>query len=667
MTNIEHPLLSLVACAAVLLPAGVALGDIVLPHVIGNNMVLQRQIEMPIWGWAAAGETVTVQLGPNAAKATADATGAWMVRLPAMEAGGPYEMTVSGRNTIKLTNILVGEVWLCSGQSNMRWPLNAASDGKEAVAGAELPKMRLFQVPLRSAGQPVADVNASWAPCQPATAARFSAVGFHFGRMLHKELKVPVGLIDAGWSGSRIEPWVPPQGFASVREFPDLTGDITQVRRDYVETFDRELATLEAWARGARAALADGRPLPLQPAAWPLDEKAMNYQIQLTAGRATEIYNGMIHPLVPFGIRGAIWYQGESNVTAWPLIHYSIPDGGLTYALKMKALVQGWRAVWGEGDFPFYYVQIAPCKGYPPGAVPEFWEAQTAAMSIKNTGMAVTTDIGVLDNIHPPNKRDVGKRLALWALAKTYGRADVVCSGPQYKSLAGEGNKARLAFEHVGGGLASRDGKPLTWFTVAGEDRKFVAARAEIAGDAVVVWSDAVATPAAVRFAWDNEAMPNLMNKEGLPTIPFRTDAWEKPVPKATGTPAENARRAADLLAENAKRPGVVTTASGLQYLVLKAGDGPTPTRQNQIKVHYTLTRLDGAKVESSYDQNEPATPPPYATVPGLREALTAMKVGSKWRVFVPPALAYGERGNGPAIGPNTLLIYEIELLAILR
>jgi len=233
-------------------------------------------------------------------------------------------------------------------------------------------------------------------------------------------------------------------------------------------------------------------------------------------GQPSSIYNGMIHALVPFAIRGAIWYQGESNN----------PDGML-YFEKMKALIGGWRQVWNEGDFPFYYVQIAPLDAlYENDRLPRLWEAQLAALTIPNTGMVVTTDIGDLKDIHPKNKQDVGKRLALWALAKTYGRDNLVCSGPLYKSMAVEDDKIRVRFDYVGGGLASRDGRPLNWFEIAGDDRKFVKAEATIDGDSVVVRSATVSRPVAVRFGWNRAAEPNLMNKEGLPASPFRTDKW---------------------------------------------------------------------------------------------------------------------------------------------
>ena len=292
---------------------------------------------------------------------------------------------------------------------------------------------------------------------------------------MNKELNVPIGLINTSWGGTRIEPWTPIAGFESVE-------------------------SLKAIADQAKAQLAKPEGVPANH------------------GAPTHLYNGMVHAIVPFGIRGAIWYQGESN-----------RGEGVAYEQKMHALINGWRSVWGQGDFPFLYVQLAPYKYVKPPMVdpqnllPQIWEAQTKVLGMKNTGMAVTTDITNLDDIHPKNKQDVGKRLALWALAKNYGKEGLVYSGPIYKSMKVDGNKIRLDFDHVGGGLKSRDGKPLSWFTIAGKEGDFVEAKADIDGNSIVVSSDKVAEPGAVRFGWDQLAEPNLMNAESLPASPFRT------------------------------------------------------------------------------------------------------------------------------------------------
>ncbi len=493
---------------AALLATVPALADVKLPHVIGSHMVLQRDTGLPVWGWAEPGEAVTVKLGQHEAKATADAKGKWMVKLPAMKAGGPYEMTVTGKNTVKLTDILVGEVWVASGQSNMEFAVRGVVRAPAEIAAAKYPQIRLFHVPKRPAGRPMADVNAAWRPCGPKTIPGFSAVAYFFGREIHRELKVPVGLIHTSWGGTRIEPWTPPVGFQSVPKVQGIAQHVEKVKSNYRTGLGRALDRFEVWVAAARKALADGTPVPPMP---PGLKHPLN-----SHGQPTGLYNGMVHPLVPFAIRGALWYQGESN-----------NGEGMLYHEKMKALITGWRKVWGQGEFPFYYVQLAPYRyGGSALRLPGIWEAQAATLAVPNTGMAVIVDIGNVRDIHPRNKQDVGKRLALWALAKDYGRKDLVYSGPLYKAMKAEDGKIRITFDHVGGGLATRDGKPPSHFQIAGADKKFVDAQAIIDGKTVVVSAAAVAKPVAVRYAWQQLAVPNLMNKEGLPTSPFRTDKW---------------------------------------------------------------------------------------------------------------------------------------------
>ncbi len=503
------------------LPVQQARADVRLPHVIGNHMVLQRGIELPIWGWAEPGEAVKVSLGDQSASATAGADGRWQVRLPKMEAGGPHTLKVAGRNTIELTDVLVGEVWVCSGQSNMEQGINAVTDARKEVAAANYPKIRLFQLGWKTSPAPRDDVDANWRVCSPEAigsggffGAGFSAAAYFFGRDVHKELDVPVGLIQTVWGGTRIEPWTPRVGFTQVPSLAEQVKTIDGAGPAYEAAMAKAVEACRAWLSEAEKALAEHRQVP-KPPAWPTHLLEQNSQ-------PTSIYNAMIHPLLPFGIRGAIWYQGEANAAS---------GDGMLYRDKMQALVGGWRSVWGQGDFPFYYVQIAPFDGqgaikvYSGEQVPRVWEAQVAAMAIPNTGMAVTNDIGDLADIHPKNKQEVGRRLALWALAKTYGRKDVVCCGPLYESMAVEGNRIRIRFAHAEG-LASRDGKPLSWFTIAGADKAFVEAKAGIDGQDVVVSSEKVAAPVAVRFAWSMLAQPNLMNAAGLPASAFRTDQW---------------------------------------------------------------------------------------------------------------------------------------------
>ncbi|MEI7955126.1 MAG: sialate O-acetylesterase [Verrucomicrobiota bacterium] len=461
-TRIYHPLISIALLAAgligVLIPSASA--EVRLPRLLSDNMVLQRDLPIPIWGWAGPNENVTVRLGKSAVSTTAAANGQWSVKLPQLTAGGPYQLTVAGVNSLTLSNILIGEVWVCSGQSNAGKPIGIhpgqqpCLNYEKEIAAADYPQIRLMEVSPDNPRTPGDDIaGAQWLVCTPQNIVvkrgenhGYSACAYFFGRELHKELKVPIGLISASAGGCPCEPFTPPSG--------------------------------ERWL-------------------------------------------GMIHPLIPFGIRGVIWYQGESNLA-----------DGMKYHDKMKSLITDWRSAWSQGEFPFLFVQVALSK-YTDDVemAPRLWEAQTATLDVPNTGMAVTHDISSYPDCHATNKQEVGRRLALWALAKTYGKSGITYSGPIYKSMvvaAGSGpGKVRIQFDYTGGGLASRDGKPLDHFTIAGEDKKFVEAKAEIDGKSVLVWSDAVPKPVAVRFGWRQDADPNLMNKEGLPASCFRTDKWE--------------------------------------------------------------------------------------------------------------------------------------------
>ncbi|MBA4387323.1 MAG: 9-O-acetylesterase [Verrucomicrobia bacterium] len=481
-----------------------------LPRIFGDNMVLQRDAQVQVWGWAHPDAEITVKIAGQECRTKANGRGKWSLKLDAVKAGGPHEMVVSaGNESVTFKNVLIGEVWVCSGQSNMQFTLGSAANSKEAIADAQYPQIRHITVSTVNSRIPLDDLvlSAPWTVCDPKTAGSFTAVGYFFGRELHKNLQVPVGLIHSSWGGTMIEPWTPPAGFASVSNFEAVAKDVVktevQCRKDVAAMLDR----IDAWSLATRKAIAEGEPLPLAP----------NTSSLYQGGGASGIYNAMISPLLPFTIRGAIWYQGESNL-----------GNGLLYRKRMEALIAGWRKVWGLGDFPFYFVQIAPYKynAAQPQQLPLLWQAQTASLEIPNTGMAVITDVGEANDIHPKKKQEVGTRLALWALAKTYAKDNVVYSGPLYKSMAIEDGKIRISFNHVGGGLVARDGKPLDWFEIAGDDKKFSQARAEVDGETVVVSSEQVAKPVAVRFGWNNIAMPNLTNKEGLPASPFKTDDW---------------------------------------------------------------------------------------------------------------------------------------------
>jgi sialate O-acetylesterase len=498
-----------------LLAASPAHADVRLPHVIASDMVLQQQTRIPVWGWAEPGEKVTCEIGDAKATATANADGQWKLQLPAMKAGGPYELNVRGHNTLKLTGILVGEVWLCSGQSNMEMGIGMCKDGKQEIAAATNSQIRLFLVPKKTSGTPLSDVDATWKVCSPTNIAQggwggFSAAAYYFGREIQNTLNVPVGLIETSWGGTRIEPWTPPTGFAAVSALKGIEDEIQKADTEYGRAYGKALDELEVAVVKARKAITSGNALPPFP-------QAPHHDLDSNS-KPTGLYNAMVYPLVPFPVRGAIWYQGESN-----------NGESMLYYEKMKALIGGWRQVWKKSDLPFYYVQIAPYK-YGPGNtnLPGIWNAQLASLAIPNTGMAVTTDIATVNDIHPPNKQDVGKRLALWALAKTYGKKDLVYSGPLFKKAKPDGDKIAVLFDSIGSGLATRDGKDVSHFEIAGEDGKFVPAQAKIEGDKIIASASEVTTPVKVRFGWDQLAEPNLMNKEGLPASPFSSAELRK-------------------------------------------------------------------------------------------------------------------------------------------
>ncbi len=494
----------------------IAFADIQLPRVFSNNMVIQRDMPAPIWGWAAPNEAITISVLRQDVESEvdtyivkADEKGNWRTTLKATPAGGPYKIEISGENTIELSDILFGEVWVCSGQSNMAWSVNTSNNSEEEIAAANYPNIRLFHIPQMASGLPVADVHAEWRPTTPDSVRHFSAVAYYFGRHVHKELDIPIGLINSAWGGTRIEAWTAPEGFDAIPKLSAISEEIHDINKNYRRQLPEKMIAIEEWIAETREALENDGIIYKMPE----NQHALNPH-----NRPTALYNHMIYPIVPYAIRGALWYQGESNMKE-----------GMMYHEKMKGLIKGWREIWKQGDFPFYFVQLAPWGGYDrddPTHLPQIWEAQSATLDLPNTGMVVTTDIGNVKDIHPRNKQDVGLRLAFWALAKTYGKDDLVCSGPLYKSMEIEGNSIRISFEHVGSGLMSRDGEPLSWVQIAGEDQQFVDAVAVIDGDTVVVSSEAVESPVAVRLGWNQIAEPNLMNKEGLPVSPFRTDSW---------------------------------------------------------------------------------------------------------------------------------------------
>ncbi len=506
----------LLVAALVAISTQPAPADVTLPHVIGENMVLQRDKPVPIWGWADPGEIVTVTFGDRSAKATADAHGKWIAHLdPMLASTDPGTLLVKGNNEIRLANILVGEVWLCSGQSNMEWPVASSNAASEEIASANWPLIRHIKMPRQPASLPVDDREANWQVCSPASVAQFTACGFFFARKLHQELGVPIGLLNASWGGTRIEPWTPPVGFEGVPSLAPISRSIAladPANPAHKKRLGEFVGEVESWLTAAREAVAKGDvpdPQPQLPGELQPLANRKNPQQQ-----PTTLFNGMIHPLVPFALRGVIWYQGESNHTE------------SDYTEKSRALIEGWRKVWAEPDLPFYFVQIAPYKydQESPDILPRFWEQQAAVLDVvPNTGMAVIHDIGDVNDIHPRNKQGVGLRLALHALSHTYKKTDIVFSGPRFKSMSVDGNKIRVSFDHAGTGLASRDGKPLSHWEILGEGTGWEPALATIAGkDAVLVSSPKIPQPVSVRLGWHKLASPNLMNGEGLPAAPFR-------------------------------------------------------------------------------------------------------------------------------------------------
>lgn len=617
-------------------------GDVRLPKLVGDNMVLQRDINVNIWGWAEKGEKVTVNFLGKTYKTKADNSGKWKVVLPALKAGGPFEMVVSGKNTLTIKNILVGDVWVCGGQSNMEWTFERLGETyKKEVETANNPNIRLITVQQESSFEPLEDIGTEgWNAVTSSTLHKFSAVGYFFGKEIYEKTKVPVGLISSNWGGTPAESWTSKE---SLKEFPHYVQVLENIKVNAVsyeekvqawENYIKQQISLSLEDTSIVHSVSDISTLPSinMPSQWESTKElsnfdgvmwlfkevniskelmgkdlslnlayvddndityfngrkvgsiegynnVRNYKIpgaivkegkNVVAIRVTDhylgggisglesdlkiecagsiiplagewkykksisftipekplsanspgvpsvLYNGMISPLLPFAIKGVIWYQGEANA-----------EKAKEYRKLFPTVINDWRKSWGIGNFPFLYVQLAnfmPAKSEPTeSSWAELREAQAKTLATPNTGMAVTIDIGDGADIHPKNKLDVGKRLALAARKVAYGEA-IVYAGPTYESMTIEGNKIRIKFNNVGGGLAAKGGD-LKEFAIAGVDNKFVWANAKIEGNSVIVWSDEVKEPKAVRYAWaDNPENANLYNKERLPAVPFRTD-----------------------------------------------------------------------------------------------------------------------------------------------
>ncbi|HSB92919.1 MAG TPA: sialate O-acetylesterase [Flavitalea sp.] len=632
-----------------LLPISV-ISQLRLARVFGDSMVLQRDRPIPVWGWAEKNEKVTVQFNGKTKSTKADASGKWLVTLDPMAYGGPYQLTAKGKSAILLKDVLIGDVWICSGQSNMEWPVSATNNATEEIAKANYPLIRHIQVIKDVAGQPRAELRqpASWQSANPSSVGGFTAVGYYFARELFEETKIPIGLLNTSWGGTDVETWTSRQAFERDPEFKEMIAAVPNVDLDSMakvksEAMKQKLVSLqgalpagpaiasnwsgttvqdeqwpkmdlpgvweesgldeldgfvwfrrsitipaadagkpakihlsmiddqdETWINGQKightesyntkriydipaALLKDGdnkisirvhdtgggggvygdaKDLVLQVGdhSYPLDGK-WSFQVEAMNDVVTSmnpnsypslLYNAMVNPLIPFAIKGVIWYQGESNA-----------GRAYQYRQAFPLMINDWRSRWKQGDFPFYFVQLASFNPQGGNVIKgsdwaELREAQLLTLRLPNTGMAVTTDIGESNDIHPRNKQDVGKRLAAIALHNDYNKA-MEFSGPVYKSMKVEGNKIILQFEHVGKGLEARDKYGyLKGFAIAGNEQKFTYAKAYIEGNKVVVYSDAISDPAAVRYSWENDAADsNLFNKDGFPAGPFRTDDWK--------------------------------------------------------------------------------------------------------------------------------------------
>lgn len=484
--------------AALVLTENEACADVKLPNVFGSHMVMQQGQKNRVWGLAEAGESITVTIDQQRLQTTAGADGKWQVFLEPLVAGGPYTMSVKGKNEVSFEDVLIGEVWVCSGQSNMQWSVNASNDPDLEKAAAKFPRIRMINFPQVGTQEPIWTHDRRWQVCSPATVGDFSAVGYFFARQLHQTLEVPVGMINNAWGGSACEAWV---------------------RRDILAADEKYQPLLDRWAAVEKSfAELSAKPTPTD------DEKKQLAGLQNNLrgnSRPGNIYNGVLKSHLGYGIKGAIWYQGESNA-------------GRAYQYRdlFPLMIDSWRKEWNQGDFPFYWVQLADFRTEKAEPAESDWaelrEAQTMTMTrLPKTGEAVIIDIGEGKDIHPKNKVDVARRLARWALVNDYGVPGIAPRSPIYKSMEKQAGKVILSFEHLSGGWRPFDINEPRGFTIAGEDKKFVHAQAKIVSDGrIEVWSEAIKQPMSVRYAWADNPVCNMFSGAGLPLTPFRTDDW---------------------------------------------------------------------------------------------------------------------------------------------
>ncbi|MCL6101898.1 MAG: sialate O-acetylesterase [Bacteroidetes bacterium] len=462
--------------------------QVTLPPFFNCNMVLQQGIPIPVWGWASPGEKVSVTFNNKTVTTKTGKDGKWKVSLPSMNYGGPYKMVVKGKNLRTIENILIGEVWVCSGQSNMEFKLSSANNADAEIAASNYPEIRLFTVKRRMAQTPQENLEeGEWWECSPVSTPNFSAVAYFFGRELYKKLKVPIGLIHTSWGGTAAETWTSPEAIAKNPDFAPMLEKLKTIDlKEYAKNTDKSVPKLG-------------------PNTFP-----------------TLLYNGMIHPLIPYGIKGVIWYQGENNA-----------GRAFQYRQVFPEMIKDWRSQWHQGDFPFLFVQLANYMKADSLPAQSTWaelrEAQSMTLSLPKTGMASAIDVGDAGNIHPKDKQTVGKRLALSALKVAYNQ-NIENMGPVYNEMKVSGNKVEITFSHVGTGLKAKDKYGyVKGFALAGNDHKFHWATAAITGtNTIILSAPEVAEPVAVRYAWGNNPDDvNLYNSEGLPADPFRTDKWK--------------------------------------------------------------------------------------------------------------------------------------------
>lgn len=508
---------SFAAALAVALVCGGSLrAEVQLPAIFTSHMVLQRDQANPVWGKAAPGEDVTVSIAGQEHKAKAGEDGRWTVKLDALKVNAePQQLTIKGSSgsQIVLDDVLVGEVWICSGQSNMQWSVDQGTNPDLEKLTAKYPQIRLISVPQVGTQEPQFTFNGKWEACTPENVGQFSAVGYAFGRQLHNTLNVPIGLIDDAWGGSACEAWINRDTLAKDGRFSELLARWEAIEKNYdpAKADAAHKVAMEKWQAAVAQAKKDGKQPPRGPS---------HPGGQLTGNaRPGNIYNGVLLPTIGYGIRGVVWYQGESNASR-----------AYQYRDLFPLMVKSWRDEWKQGDFSFYWVQLADFLAEQPQPGDSAWaelrEAQTMSLSLPKSGQAVIIDIGEGKDIHPKNKLEVGLRLARWALAKDYG-IKVPFQSPTYKGMEVKGSKVNVTFDHVGAGLNTFDVAEVRGFAVAGEDKKWHWATGKIiSSDTVEVFSPEVRQPVAVRYAWADNPVCNLYSKEGLPATPLRSDDW---------------------------------------------------------------------------------------------------------------------------------------------